>query len=307
MYLAIKNLSKKYNKNIVLENINLNVEKGEIISIVGSSGCGKTTLLKCIAGLCRLDKGKISINSKPVQSIEANNRNIGFVFQESPLLPHLNVLENILLNLKKYDKEKLTFLLKKIQISDLKKRYPYELSGGENQRVAVARSLIREPSLFLLDEPFSNLDVRNKKHTRELIFEIIKKTNTTTLIVNHDLHDSLEISDRILVLENGRNKMFDTTYKVYSEPKSLEIARIFGDINHLKINGESIYFRPSEVDIVKQSEITAQVIKSVFLGTVYKIIAKINLIKIIIFHNKELEKDKLIKIKIRKNLKKYFD
>ena len=194
MSLTVKNLSKKYDKNLVLDSINFKLNQGEITSIVGSSGCGKTTLLKCISGLCSVNKGEININLKPVHDLPPNKRNIGYVFQESPLFPHLSIVENIVFNIKKINEEKLNFLLEKIKIKNLKNKYPHEISGGENQRTAVARSLIRNPDLFLLDEPFTNLDEITKEHTKELIFETIKETNTTTILVNHDIQDSLELS-----------------------------------------------------------------------------------------------------------------
>tara|TARA_B100000700_G_C15018053_1_gene844322 strand:- start:233 stop:1156 length:924 start_codon:yes stop_codon:yes gene_type:complete len=306
MHLNIKNLSKKYGKIPVLKDINFKVNKGEIISIVGPSGSGKTTLLKCISGFCNIDSGKISIDSKEIQNLEANKRNISYVFQESPLFPHLTVIDNILFNMKDIDHEKLNFLLEKIQINQLKNRYPYEISGGENQRIAVARSLIRNPDVLLLDEPFNNLDNEIKEHTKELVFDIINKTNTTTIIVNHDTQESLEMSDRILVLDKDHINMISTPFKVYTEPKTLDIAKLFGEINCFNLEGEKIYCRPQNISVVNQSKIKAQVIESKFLGPFYKIIAEFKSDKIILFHEKKIKKDTTIYLNIKQKNKLNF-
>tara|TARA_B100000886_G_scaffold340541_1_gene311020 strand:- start:3280 stop:4203 length:924 start_codon:yes stop_codon:yes gene_type:complete len=301
MYLDIKNLSKKYDENFVLENLNLRLMEGEIISIVGTSGSGKTTLLNCISGICNFDIGEIFINSKPVHLLEPNKRNIGFVFQESTLLPHLNVLDNITLNLKNIEKKELSYLLEKIQISKLIERYPHELSGGEVQRVSVARSLIRRPDLLLLDEPFTNLDSISKKKTKELILNLINKTNTTTIIVSHDINEALEISDKILVLDSDKKYMFDTPQKVYNNPKSLEIAEMFGEVNRFKLKNNEFYCRPQNVLIVEKSEIKAKVIKSIFLGLFFKIELDLMYDSIIIYNSKALIKDTIVYLKVEVN------
>ena len=307
MYLDIKNLSKKYDENFVLENLNLRLIEGEIISIVGTSGSGKTTLLNCVSGICNFDIGEIFVNSKPVHLLDPNKRNIGFVFQESTLLPHLNVLDNITFNLKNIDKEKLSCLLEKIQISKLIERYPHELSGGEVQRVSVARSLIRRPDLLLLDEPFTNLDSISKKKTKELILNLIKKTNTTTIIVSHDINEALEISDKILVLDSDKKYMFDTPQKVYNNPKSLEIAEMFGEINRFKLKNNKFYCRPQDVLIVEKSEIKAKVIRSIFLGLFFKIELDLISDSIIIYNSKALIKDTVVYLKVAINKRLEFN
>ena len=306
MYLNIEKLSKKYGDKTVLNDINLKLNKGEIISIVGSSGSGKTTLLKCISGICNIDSGKISIESEPIHNLEANKRNISYVFQESPLFPHLTAIENILFNMKEIDYEKLNYLLEKMKIKHLKNRYPYEISGGENQRIAVARSLIRNTSLLLLDEPFNNLDNEIKKNTKELVFDVIKKTKTTTIIVNHDIQESLEISDKILVLDKN-TYMIGSPFKVYTEPKNLDIARLFGEVNYFNIEGEKIYCRPQSISISNKSKIKAKVIESRFLGQFYKIIAKFESKNIVLFNDKEIKKDKIIYLNINKKNKLNFN
>ena len=306
MFLEIDKLNKKYSKNSILKNLSFNVKEGDIISIVGPSGSGKTTLLKCISGLCDVDNGSIRLNSKLLLKLESNKRNIAYVFQESPLFPHLTVNENILFNLKIFDREKLNFILEKININHLKNRYPHEISGGENQRVAVARSLIRNPDLLLMDEPFSNLDFYVKDQLKELIFELIRELNTTTIIVNHDIKDSLEISDRILVLINGKINNYDKPNIVYSKPKCLESARLFGVLNQININDELFYCRPEHIK-PSSSGINASVINSTFMGSFYKISAHINDEKIVFFSNKDLSIGENIFLEIDSKKRIYFN
>jgi len=306
MFLEIDKLSKSYSKNSILNNISFKIKEGDIVSIVGPSGSGKTTLLKCISGLCDIDTGSIKLNSELLTILEPNQRNIAYVFQESPLFPHLTVNQNILFNLNIFDKEKLNFILEKINIGHLKNRYPHEISGGENQRVAVARSLIRNPDLLLMDEPFSNLDLCIKDKLKELVFELISELNTTTIIVNHDIKDSLEISDRILILINGEINNYDIPHTVYSNPKCLESANLFGVLNRVNTNEETFYCRPEHIKLTS-SGIAASVINSTFIGPFYKIKAHVNDEKIIFYSNKDLFLNEKIYLEIDSKKRIYFD
>lgn len=306
MFLEIDKLSKNYSKNSILNGISFKINEGDIVSVVGPSGSGKTTLLKCISGLCDIDTGSIRLNSKLLTKLEPNKRNIAYVFQESPLFPHLTVNQNILFNLKIFDKEKMNFIMEKINIGHLKNRYPHEISGGENQRAAVARSLIRNPDLLLMDEPFSNLDLYIKDQLKELIFELISELNTTTIIVNHDIKDSLEISDRILVLINGEINNYDIPNAVYSKPKCLESASLFGVLNQININEQPFYCRPEHIKLTS-SGINANVINSTFIGPFYKIRAHVNDEKIIFYNSKDLLLDEKICLAIDPKKRIYFD
>jgi len=288
MFLQVNNLIKSYGSKSVLENISFNQEKGEIISLIGTSGIGKSTLLKCLAGLCSIDSGNITLNSNKIHNLEANNRKISFVFQESPLFPHINLLDNILFNMSSYDKKKLDFLLEKTELKNLVKRFPFEISGGENQRAAVVRSLIRNPDLLLLDEPFSNLDTVNKKYVKEIVFEIIKDTNLTTIIVNHDIEESLEISDRIMIINDGIIDAIDTPENIYKNPKNLSTAQLFGDVTSLAIENKKRYIRPENIKIVEKSPYDIEVKKSFYLGEKYRISAKLGDDIIDLYHNTNL-------------------
>ena len=306
MFLEIDKLSKSYSKNSIFNNLSFKIKEGDIISIVGPSGSGKTTLLKCISGLCDIDTGSIKLNSKLLTRLEPNQRNIAYVFQESPLFPHLTVNQNILFNLNIFDEEKLNFIIEKINIGHLKNRYPHEISGGENQRVAVARSLIRNPDLLLMDEPFSNLDLYIKDKLKELVFELISELNTTTIIVNHDIKDSLEISDRILILINGEINNYDIPRAVYSNPKCLESANLFGVLNRVNTNEETFYCRPEHIKLTSLG-IAASVINSTFIGPFYKIKALVNNEKIIFYSNKDLFLNEKIYLGIDSKKRIYFD
>tara|TARA_Y100001978_G_scaffold202349_1_gene223208 strand:+ start:2897 stop:3817 length:921 start_codon:yes stop_codon:yes gene_type:complete len=306
MFLEIDKLSKRYSKNSILNNISFKIKKGDIVSIVGPSGSGKTTLLKCISGLCDIDRGSVKLNSKLLTRLEPNQRSIAYVFQESPLFPHLTVNQNILFNLKVFDREKLNFIIEKINIGHLKNRYPHEISGGENQRVAVARSLIRNPDLLLMDEPFSNLDLYIKDKLKELVFELISELKTTTIIVNHDIKDSLEISDKILILINGEINNYDIPHAVYSNPKCLESANLFGVLNRINTNEKIFYCRPEHIKPTS-SGIAASVINSKFIGPFYKIRAHINDEKIIFYSDKDLLTGENIDLEIDSKKRIYFD
>ena len=290
MFLQVNNLSKKYASKLVLENISFSQEKGEIISLIGTSGIGKSTLLKCIAGLCDINSGDIILNNSNIDSLEANNRKISYVFQESPLFPHINVLDNILFNMSTYDNKKLDFLLEKTELKSLVRRFPFELSGGENQRAAVVRSLIRNPDLLLLDEPFSNLDTVNKKYVKEIVFDIIKESNLTTIIVNHDIEESLEISDKIMIINDGKIDAIDTPENIYNHPKNLSTAQLFGDVTSLAIQNKKRYIRPENIKIVEKSIYDIEVNNSFYLGEKYRISAKLGSDIINLYHNTNIKK-----------------
>ena len=205
MYLEVKDLVKYYHKgNPIIKKLNFSVDKGEIISFVGESGSGKTTFLKCLAGLENINSGTIILNENIINNdntfVKPQKRKIGYVFQDYPLFPHLNILENIRFNLDKKYEINLKKIISLTGLEQVLNRYPHEVSGGEQQRACIARSIVREPDLLLLDEPFSNLDANIKFIIRDEIYKIIKKLSITTILVTHDINDVLNISDRILIL-----------------------------------------------------------------------------------------------------------
>ena len=300
MFLQVDSLKKKYGSKLVLDNISFNQKEGEIISLIGTSGIGKSTLLKCLAGLCDTNSGRIILDRNEIHDIDANKRKISYVFQESPLFPHMNVLQNILFNLKVYDQNRLNFLLEKTEIENLTNRFPYELSGGENQRAAVVRSLIRNPDLLLLDEPFSNLDTVSKKYVKEIVFEIIKETNITTIIVNHDIEESLEISDRIMIINSGKIDAIDTPEKIYRSPKNIQTAKLFGDVTSLRIDNKRLHIRPENIKIVEKSPYNIKVKDSFYLGEKYRISANLGGDIFNLYHNTNLNQGENLYIDFNK-------
>ena len=301
MFLQVNNLSKKYDEKLVLENITFQQKEGEIISLIGTSGIGKSTLLKCLSGLTNINSGSVVLNGDKIHKQEASFRKIAYVFQESPLFPHINVIDNILFNLSEYDREKLNHLLEKTEVKALVKRFPYELSGGENQRVAIVRSLVRNPDLLLLDEPFSNLDTVNKRYVKEIVFEIIKESNLTTIIVNHDIEESLEISDRIMIINNGIIESIDSPENIYKSPKNLSTAELFGDVTSISVDNQKKHIRPENIKIVKKSAYSVEIKNSHYLGEKYRVSAKLGNDIISLYHNSELKKGESLYIDFNKD------
>ncbi len=203
--LTIKNLAFAYEKEFVLNDFNLTVEKNKKVAILGDSGSGKSTLLRLIAGLEKATAGEILIEGKIVNSLPPELRKVGMVFQDYALFPHMSVYQNVAFSLKnKKDKSFVDELLKVTDIYRYKDKYPHQLSGGEKQRVALSRSLCYRPKLLLLDEPFSNLDASLKTNLRLKIKEILAYYNITTIIVTHDKDDAMAIADEYYYMKKGK-------------------------------------------------------------------------------------------------------
>ena len=208
-YLNLHKIHYVVNSNIILKDVDLTVEKGEFISIIGKSGSGKTTLLKIISGLIKQTSGEISLNNKILANndsfVEPENRKLGLVVQEKVLFPHLNVQSNVEFGISSdiEKKEKSIEMLKKFHISNLKDKYPHEISGGEAQRVALARTLVTKPSVLLLDEPFNGLDQELKDEIYPVIKNILKTNKMTTIMVSHDLKEVKRLSAKVYNLNNA--------------------------------------------------------------------------------------------------------
>jgi len=281
MYLNIQKLVKYYNKdNPIIKELDFSVKKGEFVSFIGESGSGKTTFLKCLAGLEKINSGKITLNNKILNDkdifIKPHLRKIGFIFQDYPLFPHLNTLDNIKINLKESYYTNIDYFIDLMGLSNLLKRFPHELSGGEQQRVSIARALVREPDLLLMDEPFSNLDFAIKSKIQNEIYNILKKTNTTTILVTHDIKDTFDISDKLLVFKAGIVQQFDNPEEMYCNPANCYCAKMLGELNQIQIENKEFYIRPEKIKIVKDSKYKVKVEKISFVGKEYKIEATLN-------------------------------
>ena len=301
MFLEVKDLKKYYNsKDKLIRNLNFSVEKGDIVSFIGESGSGKTTFLKCLAGLEKINSGTIKLNGAVLNDnngfVAPNKRKIGFVFQDYPLFPHLNIIENISINLEKKFLSKIDYILNLTNLQDLSHRYPHQLSGGEQQRACIARALIREPDLLLLDEPFSNLDSNIKLSIQEEIHKIIKETKTTTILVTHDIRDTFNISDKILIFKAGVLQQYDNPESMYCNPINCYCAKILGDLNQITIDNKTYYLRPEKIKLSDDSKFEGVVEKSLFAGKEYKVSVNVNNENWIFFNDSPLEKNKIIKL-----------
>lgn len=237
--IELKNIYKGFSGKKVLNNISLVIEEGELVSLLGPSGCGKTTSLKIIGGLISPDEGDILIDGKSVLNVPVEKRGTVIVFQDYLLFPHLNIEENIGFGLKmrKAHKKDIKIQVEKmldlVKLKGYNKKYPNEISGGEQQRVALARALAIDPRVLLLDEPFSNLDTKLREEMRELTKNIQKKLNITTILVTHDKEEALMTSDKIAIMLKGEIKQFGTPEELYESPNSMEVADFMGDKNYI--------------------------------------------------------------------------
>ncbi len=240
--LEFLNISHKYENKIILNNFSMKLEAGEVVSLLGPSGCGKTTLLKLASGIEKLQNGEIKLNDEIVSSfnfhLNSDKRQIGYVFQDCALFPHLTVMENIFFGIKKNrierSSKKIQKLMDEIDISNLADNYPHELSGGQQQQVALVRAMASDPKIIFLDEPYSNLDSRLKEKIRDQMLHILREHKISALLVTHDPEEAMFMSDKIGVLNNGCIEQFGSPIDLYLRPKSAFIAEFFGEINILE-------------------------------------------------------------------------
>jgi putative spermidine/putrescine transport system ATP-binding protein len=239
-FLDIKNLRKAYGANNVVENFNLAIEQGEFVSFLGPSGCGKTTTLRMVAGFEIPSGGNISISGKDVTALRPNQRNVGMVFQAYALFPNMTVAENVAFGLKVAKrpaaeiKARVEEMLALIKLPQMGARYPYQLSGGQQQRVALARALAIKPQVLLLDEPLSALDAKIRVSLREEIRNVQRKLGITTIYVTHDQEEALSISDRIVVMSEGRMEQVGPPFEIYNFPRTRFVASFVGTLNILR-------------------------------------------------------------------------
>lgn len=241
----INNITKKFGSDTAIQNINLDIDKGSFFTFLGPSGCGKTTILRAIAGFIKVDTGNIFLGGKEITDIPPENRGIGMVFQNYALFPHMTVYENIAYGLKikklpkKIINEKVEEYLNLVNLNGYENRKISQLSGGEQQRVALARSLVTKPKILLLDEPLSNLDAQLRIKMRNDIKSLQQKLGITTIFVTHDQEEALTISHKIAVFNKGKCIQVGTPNEIYSNPKNSFVANFIGNSNLFKINNVS--------------------------------------------------------------------
>ena len=249
----LQNLDKTFNKNKVLSGLNLEVPDGSFMVMVGPSGCGKSTALRCIAGLEEVTSGKIYIGDEDVTQKEPKDRNIAMVFQNYALYPHMNVFENITYGLKvrgvplEERKRRAAEAAKLLGLDGLLERMPRQLSGGQRQRVAMGRAIVREPSVFLFDEPLSNLDANLRNQMRIELRRLHQRLATTSIYVTHDQVEAMTLAEKILVLRAGKIEQYGTPDDVYLRPASIFVAQFMGspsmNIMQASTDGESIILK----------------------------------------------------------------
>ena len=261
MSLSIRGLNVSLSDNHILKDIDLDIESGEFVSVLGNSGCGKTTLIKSIAGLVDVSSGSISIDEKDISSLSPEKRKTVIVFQDLRLFPHMNVEQNIAFSMKlqkkdkKYIEERVKILLEQVRLSGFEKRKISQLSGGQMQRIAVARALGADPELLLLDEPFSGLDESLRKDMGNLVKRLHKENKITTIMITHDKEEAMKFSDKIALMKEGHILQYGTPLDIFARPGSREVAEFMGELNYFegevrnkKFTSEIISFDTDKAD-----------------------------------------------------------
>ncbi len=285
-FLQIQSVSKSFGETEVLRNLNFEIREGEFLSLLGLSGCGKTTLLRIIAGLESLSGGDISLRGKSIVPLSPQERGVAMVFQSYALIPHMTALQNVQYALEgrlfknlgaSERKERAMESLDLVQLGYLADRYPLKMSGGQQQRVALARALALKPSLLLLDEPLSALDALVREHLRSEIRDLHNKTQMTTILVTHDQEEALSLSDRIILMNEGQIAQQGTPEELYHTPENHFAARFVGSSNVLE-NNESIRFiRPENVAYSfepRENFIPSSIVSAQFYGPTFRLKVK---------------------------------
>jgi putative spermidine/putrescine transport system ATP-binding protein len=237
--LALSGIAKSFGTFEALKALDLRVNSGELVALLGPSGCGKTTTLRLISGLDVPTSGAVLFDGKDVSDIDVQKRNVGMVFQRYALFPHMSVEQNVSfgLRIRRLDREEIerrvTDMLNIVQLSELRRRYPSQLSGGQMQRVAIARTLITNPAVLMMDEPLANLDTKLRGEMRAFIRSLQRRLAITTVFVTHDQVEAMELADRVAVMFDGKIAQFDAPSNVYHKPSSVAVARFIGAPNIL--------------------------------------------------------------------------
>jgi len=290
--LSVKEFGISFGDTEILRDISFDVQPGEIVTLLGPSGCGKSTILRSIAGLEREHQGEISINDLCVSSrstyVNIDERKSGYIFQDYALFPHLNVEENIGFALFKLPKRKRELrvleLLEQFDIMHHRRKQIHELSGGQQQRVAIARVIAYNPSVLLLDEPFSNLDTFLRQKTKIWLKKVIKELRLSAILVTHDQKEALSISDKIGIIHNKKIVQFGTPQEIFNQPKNLYVAKFLGDISKLPnelVEKFNINVKDHQIPIIrindthlttKTNDIPLQILDVSYCGDYYEVL-----------------------------------
>jgi sulfate/thiosulfate transport system ATP-binding protein len=303
MSIEVSGLTKRFKNFTAVDGVGFQVESGSLVALLGPSGSGKSTLLRMIAGLELPDAGAIRLTGEEATFLSARERNVGFVFQHYALFKHMTVRDNVAfgMRVRKAPKAEIDArveeLVSLVQLGGLEDRYPSQLSGGQRQRVALARALAPRPKVLLLDEPFGALDAKVREELREWIRRLHEKSHVTTLFVTHDQHEALEVSNRILVMNQGRLEQDGTPLEIFDHPATQFVAQFVGESNFIDsevsapelvvwgpfrftVNGlpvgkrARIYFRPNDVYVSSAPEtlqVKAKIVRTRFRGPVIEL------------------------------------
>ena len=286
-YLEVRSLNKFYGSNQIFNDIDFTVDEGEFVTLLGPSGCGKSTLLRCLAGLTSVSGGQILLQGQDIVPLSPQARGIGMVFQSYALFPNMTVEGNVAFGLKMQKhqsaevKKRVAEALELVELTDFAKRYPNQLSGGQCQRVALARSMVTHPRLLLLDEPLSALDARIRRNLREQIRKIQQELNLTAIFVTHDQEEALTMSDRIVLMDKGRIVQHGDAETLYTSPVNAFAAGFIGNYNLLspaqaaRLTGQSfthqVAIRPESIRFCQPNEgLPAVILSHSLLGNVVR-------------------------------------
>lgn len=297
-FVSVQKLQKSYAGSPVFERIDCHIERGEFVTLLGPSGCGKSTLLRCIAGLTSVDSGQILLDGHDIVPLSPQKRGIGMVFQSYALFPNMTVEQNVAFGLRmqkvKADESQLRVreVLELVELGKFAGRYPHQLSGGQCQRVALARSLVTRPRLLLLDEPLSALDARIRKHLREQIRAIQRELGLTTIFVTHDQEEALTMSDRIFLMNQGRIVQSGDAETLYTAPVDLFAAGFIGNYNLLDADSASrllqrpvasrLAIRPESITLGEHDELDAEVRSHSLLGNVIRYRVRVREVELVV-------------------------
>ncbi|MCV9877467.1 ABC transporter ATP-binding protein [Brenneria izbisi] len=286
-YLNVQQLNKHYGPTQIFENINFSAEEGEFVTLLGPSGCGKSTLLRCLAGLTDVDSGQILLRGTDLTPLPPQQRDIGMVFQSYALFPNMTVAGNVAFGLKMQKvsaqdiQTRVDQALELVELRAFAQRYPHQLSGGQCQRVALARSLVTRPRLLLLDEPLSALDARIRKHLREQIRHIQRELNLTAIFVTHDQEEALTLSDRVVLMNQGKIVQNGPAETLYARPVNAFAAGFIGSYNLLSAGQAAqltgghyhaqVAVRPESIILLPEGQgIAATIVSHSLLGNVIR-------------------------------------